>query len=263
MVSKLRSSLPAVLPAAVVPSGHLSVCFQAFCLVSVAELFDKTWFVALIMAMRFPRNVVFWSCYSALVIHTLLAAMFGFVVSRALPLWMLHFIAFGLYSVFALLYIHDCYQADPGSDIIASGKEEAEEALGGGDGPSYSAADDQSVPKGWPVPNTSSSWKSYGTKVATQCFLAMFIAEWGDRTQIAMIGQHASQPLVPVCLGSLAAFWLLTGSAVMAGTLSAGKLSERTVYIFSAISFSVFALLALRDGLHTYHEAKQIVKLSL
>jgi len=46
-----------------------------------------------------------------------------------------------------------------------------------------------------------------------KAFMGVFIAEWGDRTQIAMIGQHASQPLIPVCIGSLIAFFLLTVSA--------------------------------------------------
>jgi len=79
---------------------------------------------------------------------------------------------------------------------------------------------------------------------------AMFIAEWGDRTQIAMVGQHASQPLIPVCLGSLIAFFLLTFTAVLAGWFLAGRsLSEKSVYLFSAISFLVFALLAVRDGI--------------
>jgi len=80
--------------------------------------------------------------------------------------------------------------------------------------------------------------------------MVVFIAEWGDRTQIAMIGQHASQPLIPVFLGSAVAFILLTFSAVAAATLLAGrKISSRFIHGISAICFLVFALLAMRDAL--------------
>merc|ERR1719330_1578221 len=65
--------------------------------------------------------------------------------------------------------------------------------------------------------------------VLGKSFMGVFIAEWGDRTQIAMIGQHASQPLVPVFLGSVLAFFFLTLSAVGAATLLSGqKIRERT-----------------------------------
>ena len=83
------------------------------------------------------------------------------------------------------------------------------------------------------------NWKS----IVCQCFMAMFIAEWGDRTQIAMIGQHASQPLIPVCLGSLLAFFLLTVSAVIVGMCLDGmKLSEKMVHLVSSLSFLKYML---------------------
>jgi len=217
-------------------------------LVAIAELFDKTWFVALLMAMNHPRNVVFWGCYSALVVHTVIAAGFGFLVSRVMPITTLHFVAAGLYAVFALLYARDFYKADPSGDVIAAGKEEAGEAI---------IDEEEVVPM---IPNGKNmegkgkviarEQKAQWTKIFIKCFMPMFIAEWGDRTQIAMIGQHASQPLVPVCLGSLAAFFVLTASAVAAGSmLHDRQVSERLVHFISALSFAVFALLAFRDGL--------------
>merc|ERR1712014_179103 len=83
------------------------------------------------------------------------------------------------------------------------------------------------------------------SRIFTECWMAMFIAEWGDRTQIAMIGQHASQPIIPVCVGSLVAFFLLTVSAVMVGMFLDGmRLSEKKVHLVSSISFFIFAALA-------------------
>merc|ERR1719198_1920716 len=209
--------------------------FQSFCLVGIAELFDKTWFVALLMALRYDKITVFNGCYLALVVQTIIAALFGYTISRVAPIWCLHFGAAALYGFFAILYMKDFYEADPDGDLIAAGKEEAGESIEEG----------EEKPLKGQKQEPTSSWK-----VFSQCFMAMFIAEWGDRTQIAMVGQHASQPLIPVCVGSLIAFFLLTFTAVLAGWLLVGRsLSEKTVHFFSAVSFAVFALLAIRDGL--------------
>merc|ERR1719316_1278563 len=226
-------------------SDWIGACFQSFCLVGSAELFDKTWFVALLMALRHPKGVVFTSCFLALAVHTIIAAIFGYGISRTMPIRFLHFSAAALYAVFAIMYFYDWHKADPDADIIAAGKEEAGEAIS-----EYGEYKEEnsygSIEKS--KPNVAQKTKT--SQVFTQCFTAMFIAEWGDRTQIAMVGQHASQPLIPVCFGSLIAFFLLTFTAVLAGWLLAGKsLSEKTVHLFSAMSFAAFALLAIRDGL--------------
>eukprot|EP00930_Biecheleria_cincta_P069369 TRINITY_DN5710_c1_g2_i1.p1 TRINITY_DN5710_c1_g2~~TRINITY_DN5710_c1_g2_i1.p1 ORF type:complete len:249 (+),score=36.78 TRINITY_DN5710_c1_g2_i1:58-747(+) len=214
--------------------GFLHTCLQSFCLVAIAELFDKTWFVALLMAMNHPRSTVFWGCYSALALHTVIAAGFGYAVSRLMPIAYLHFMAAGLYALFAMLYAKDFYNADPAGDMIEAGKEEAGEAL----------------------PIQGAKQRTDQISIFGQCFMAMFVAEWGDRTQIAMIGQHASQPLTPVCIGSLIAFFILTSSAVLAGSLlSDHRVSERFVFLSSSLCFAIFSLLALRDGFASIDES--------
>merc|ERR1719504_627454 len=66
----------------------------------------------------------------------------------------------------------------------------------------------------------------------------MFIAEWGDRTQIAMIGLHSSLPVMPVFYGSLLAFFVLSLSAVLiAAVVDQQKISERTVAGLVSLSF--------------------------
>lgn len=215
----------------------IEATYQSFILISIAELFDKTWFVALLMALKYDKVIVFWGCFMALAAHTVLAAVLGYTIARIIPVAYLHFATAALYSYFAFLFWQDYLAADEDSDIIAAGKEEAAEDV---------AEDiDGRAGKSGETSVTPRMLKIFGA-----CFLAMFIAEWGDRTQIAMIGQHASQPLIPVCLGSLAAFFILTSSAVIAGQLLANtKLSEKTVHLISTLSFGVFALLAVWDGI--------------
>merc|ERR1719420_1953696 len=111
--------------------GPLGIDFdgagQAFALVGIAEIFDKTWFVALLMALKYDKVVVFWGCFLALVGHVALAGIFGAVAANLIPVRYLHFGAAALYAFFAVLFYKDYQEADPDSDIIAAGKEEAEE----------------------------------------------------------------------------------------------------------------------------------------
>lgn len=96
----------------------------------------------------------------------------------------------------------------------------------------------------------TSSWVSAASQV---CF-AIFIAEWGDRTQVAMISLHSSLPVLPVCLGSLAAFVVLSASAALVAHLLQGRhLNERLINGVSAGSFFVFAALAYLDFASAWH----------
>jgi len=78
----------------------------------------------------------------------------------------------------------------------------------------------------------------------------VFIAEWGDRTQLAMIGLHSSLPVLPVFYGSLLAFAMLSLSAVsVVAVVDQQKISERCCMGLVSFSFFVFAAMSLRDGI--------------
>lgn len=42
-------------------ASHMDVLVRSFCVVSVAEVFDKTWFVALICALNYGPKIAFTS----------------------------------------------------------------------------------------------------------------------------------------------------------------------------------------------------------
>jgi len=229
----------------------MSVNGDAFLLslgmVGMAEMFDKTWFVALVMAMRHEKNIVFWACFAGLAVHVLIAAAFGYSISRLLAPSTLQFMAAALYGVFTILYAYDWYTTESNSDLMAAGKEEINEELDQEATPHYGAVKAKDA-KGSSVLQ-GMSWLQI-RRVFMQCFMAVFIAEWGDRTQMAMIGIHASKPLIPVMLGSLLAFFLLTLSAVIVGVFLGDKtLSESTVKAVCAASFAVFTVIAIHDGI--------------
>jgi len=219
----------------------------SFAMVSMAEIFDKTWFVAFVMAMRFDRTIVFWSCFLGLVMHVFIAAAIGVAFMKMLSPHTLGMLAAALYSVFAVLYGYDWYTSDKDADMISAGTEEVTAELEPG-------AQENS-----PTEATYGTLKETDTQKFTQkyqesfrtfmqCFVMVFIAEWGDRTQIAMIGIHATLPLIPVMLGSTVAFGMLTLSAVLLGRLLGDKtMSESTVKGVCALSFAAFAVVAIHD----------------
>jgi len=225
---------------------------NAFCVVSVAELFDKTWFITLLMALKYGRRLAFAGSAVALAIHTVISAFLGIALTKLTMPSTLDFATAALFAVLALMYAKDCYYADEDSDMIAAGREEAEEAqtvdeesnLAKVDAVHYGVV--KSLARGEHVKQRfKDTWDKF-----MQVMLAVFIAEWGDRTQIAMVGLHSSLPIIPVFFGSLLAFTMLSLSAVVvAATVEEYKITERMVFGLVSISFVVFAMLSLNDGM--------------
>jgi len=252
------------------PASNFDVFCRSLVMVSVAELFDKTWFMGLILALRHDKFTVFCGSFTALFLHCIIAAGLGAAAAWAVPQIFLSWAAFSLFVVFTLLYAKEFINADPDGDVIAAGREEAEEETASLLVEAGKPAEGR-VHKQGTVPlekhresSTLETWSLYNTvqpstkrtqgnitkpaAIFMKSCVAVFIAEWGDRTQIAMVGQHASLPLIPVFSGSVVAFFLLTASAVLLASLVEHmRLSERLVNGASALCFATFAALALRD----------------
>jgi len=258
--------MPAI---ALIPTYSIDVFCRSLVMVSVAELFDKTWFMGLILALRHDKFTVFCGSFTALVLHCIIAAGLGAAAAWAVPQGFLSWAAFSLFTLFTLLYAKEFFYSDPDGDVIAAGREEAEEEtsslLTTADTPAHAQfyapvekCHEDSPLETWSLYNTtepvtkrtegSVTSAKHLTAIFLKSCVAVFIAEWGDRTQIAMVGQHASLPLMPVFSGSVVAFFLLTASAVLAASLVEHmRLSERWVNGASALCFATFAALTLRD----------------
>jgi putative Ca2+/H+ antiporter (TMEM165/GDT1 family) len=255
---------------AALPVDAPSSDFQVFCrsvaIVGIAEMFDKTWFMGLILALRYKPSIVFIGSFSALFLHTILAAAMGYAFARFLPPLVLSCLTVALFVVFTILYAKDWYEADPEGDAIEQGKRDAAEDGGLMSGSASEMTDDgmdhkleeQVLKCTSGDESTAEEGQVFTTSdvsVLWKSFVGVFIAEWGDRTQIAMIGQHASQPLIPVFTGSCVAFFFLTLSAVLAASMLQNiKLREKTVNGVIACCFGVFAILALIDAVRLMHK---------
>ena len=67
-----------------------------------SEIGDKTFLVAALMAMRYPRLVVYSSAFSALIAMTVLSAVLGHAVPTLIPKAFTKLLAAGLFFVFGL-----------------------------------------------------------------------------------------------------------------------------------------------------------------
>jgi Ca2+/H+ antiporter, TMEM165/GDT1 family len=85
-------------------------------------------------------------------------------------------------------------------------------------------------------------------RVFTQAFTLTFLAEWGDRSQIATIALAASKNPFGVVLGGLIGHAFCTGVAVIGGRMLAARISEKAVATIGGILFFLFAMHSLLLG---------------
>lgn len=98
------------------------------------------------------------------------------------------------------------------------------------------------------VVGLQSSLQGMAWPVFSHSFSITFLAEWGDRSQIATIAMAAAQNPYGVCVGAIIGHALCTGLAVMGGRMLASKISEKTVALVGGCLFILFAIHSLIAG---------------
>jgi putative Ca2+/H+ antiporter (TMEM165/GDT1 family) len=188
-----------------------ALAFSVFGVIFVAELPDKTALAALVLATRHRPLPVFLGAASALTIQSVVAVGAGHLVSL-LPARPVHVLAGALFLASAVL--------------MWRRREESED-------PEKGEAERSAPPSFW-----RATWLVFGV---------VFIAEWGDLTQLATAALAAryAAPLV-VFAGATAALWAVAGIAVFVGH-RAGKLlhpstmSRVAALVFAAIGVALLA----------------------
>ncbi|KAF5842153.1 hypothetical protein DUNSADRAFT_8840 [Dunaliella salina] len=85
-------------------------------------------------------------------------------------------------------------------------------------------------------------------EIFIKSFTLTFLAEWGDRSQIATIGLAASEDPLGVTVGGILGHAICTGAAVLGGRHLAAHINEKTVAICGGILFLVFGAHSLYVG---------------
>lgn len=209
----------------------------------VSEIGDKTFFIAAIMAMRNPRLTVFGGAISALILMTILSALFGWLVN-VIPRVYTFYISTALFAIFGLKMLKEGCSMSPNE-----GQEEMEEVQmelrsreeqlerGSNAGDVETGATNRRPKPANPI--------TVLLRIFLQAFTLTFLAEWGDRSQLTTIILGARENVYGVILGGVLGHSLCTGAAVLGGRMIAQKISVRTVTIIGGIVFLLFAFSAL------------------
>jgi len=256
--------------------------FASFSAIIATEIGDKTFFIAAILSMKNDRMAVFGGAILALIIMTILSTMMGLVLPALVPKKYTHLIGGILFLYFGVkLTLESRGMEDKVSEELEEVEEELAEMskkqkvamkkkqmqheedggmdddqqetgmAGGGDvedgvavkrrggggkkgvkhAPSssgLSAAGDYS----------GSSWEA----VFIQALTMTFLAEWGDRSQIATIALAAAKDPLGVTIGGCIGHSICTGMAVVGGRMLASRISEKTVAFYGGLVFLAFGI---------------------
>ena len=198
--------------------------------ITLAELGDKTFFMALILAVRHRARWVFIGSFAALTAVTLISLALGYGLRELLPQSLVPWLAAVLFLSFGIKLLIDAQGM--AANAATEEKEEAEQAI-----------------------NTAESSKAFNTAWAViwEAFVLVFIAELGDRTQFTTIFM-ATAPAQVFSFGGLLAGTLLGHALVTWLAVGAGKwigqwVNERLLFRLSGGLFLVFGLAALSQAL--------------
>ncbi|CAK1543420.1 unnamed protein product [Leptosia nina] len=211
--------------------------------VIVSELADKTFFIAAIMAMKHSRIIVFSGAISALVFMTVLSAAFGWVAT-VVPRVYTHYISAALFAIFGLKMLRDGWKMDP-----SEGQEELDEVqteLKRREEQEDKEETVEMLEQG--QAETKRRKRNAVLKVLLQAATLTFLAEWGDRSQLATVVLATREDVFGVVVGGSLGHALCTGLAVIGGRMVAQKISVRTVTIIGGLVFLFFAVSALIMG---------------
>lgn len=198
--------------------------------ITLAELGDKTFFMALILAVRHRARWVFVGAFAALTAVTLISLGLGYGLRELLPQSVVPWLAAILFLGFGLKLLVDAQGM--AADAAREEAEEAEEVVN-------AAETRRPLTTAWAV-----IWEA---------FALVFVAELGDRTQFTTIFLATAPARVfsfgGLLAGTLLGHGLVTWLAVGAGKWIGQRVNERLLYRLSGGLFLVFGLTALRQAL--------------
>lgn len=218
-------------------SGFLNAFIASLSVIIVSELGDKTFFIAAILAMKSSRLVVFVASMLALGIMTVLASCMG-VATTVIPRIYIHYTSVILFIVFGLKMLKEGYDMSPDEakeelDNVQSSIEKKDTNSNQTDSSTYSSEDPETgVIKSLPeVPLKTRIKRKFLVFVSLafiETFTMIFVAEWGDRSQISTLILAARENVFAVTIGALLGHFLCTGLAVIGGRFVAQMISVKT-----------------------------------
>jgi putative Ca2+/H+ antiporter (TMEM165/GDT1 family) len=189
---------------------HIAIILAVFPIVFLGELPDKTMFASLVLATRGKPVAVWVGAASAFLVHVVIAVTVGAVLFRLVPHRALEGVVAGIFFAGGMLAIRETLKERE--------REEGRSEL---------------------VTKAVTSHR----QIAATAFVVIFLAEWGDLTQIltANLAAHYHSPF-SVGVGALAALWTVAAIAVIGGKGMPRFLKVETIRKVTAVV--LFALAA-------------------
>ena len=178
---------------------QLAVVVAVFPIIFLGELPDKTMFASLVLSTRGRPALVWLGAAAAFSVHVVIAITIGVALFHLLPQRALDALVAAMFLAGAALALRE------------AAKERREEAL---------------------VEREAASHR----RIAVTAFLVIFIAEWGDLTQVltANLAAHYHDAL-SVGVGALLALWAVAALAVVSGQSLLRVVNIATVRIVTAV----------------------------
>ncbi len=178
---------------------QFAVVFAVFPIIFLGELPDKTMFASLVMSTRGRPGVVWLGAAAAFTVHVVIAVTIGVALFHLLPHQVLDAVVAGMFLVGAALALRE------------AAKERRDEEL---------------------VEREVASHR----RIAVTAFIVIFLAEWGDLTQIltANLAAHYHDPL-SVAVGAVLALWTVAALAVVSGQSLLRVINITTIRIVTAV----------------------------
>ncbi|MFF2570549.1 TMEM165/GDT1 family protein [Streptomyces sp. NPDC058084] len=180
----------------------------AFGLIFLAELPDKTMFASLAMGTRMRPLYVWFGTSTAFIVHVAIAVGAGSLLGL-LPGWSVKLVS-------ALMFGFGAFM------LLRGGDDEGEEDAGG-----------KTVTGFWPVYSTA--------------FMAVFVSEWGDLTQITTANLAATNGTWSTAIGSAAALMSVSALALVAGRFIAKRVPLKTVQRIGGICMAALAVWSIAE----------------
>ncbi|KAF3334366.1 GDT1-like protein 4 [Carex littledalei] len=205
--------------------GLFDALFASLSMILVSEIGDETFIIAALMAMRHPKSIVLSGALSALFVMTILSTELGRIVPNLISRKHTNSAATVLYCFFGLRLLYIAWK----SDSKASQKKEIEEV-------------EEKLEAGQGKTPLRRFFSRFCTPIFLESFILTFLAEWGDRSQIATIALATHKNAIGVAVGAIVGHTICTSVAVVGGSMLASKISQRTVATVGGLLFLGFSL---------------------
>ncbi|KAJ3671909.1 hypothetical protein LUZ60_007988 [Juncus effusus] len=205
--------------------GLFDALFASLSMILVSEIGDETFIIAALMAMRHPKSIVLSGALSALFVMTILSTGLGRIVPNLISRKHTNSAATVLYCFFGLRLLYIAWK----SDSKANQKKEMEEV-------------EEKLENGQGKTAVRRFFTRFLTPIFLESFILTFLAEWGDRSQIATIALATHKNAIGVAVGATVGHTICTSVAVIGGSMLASKISQRTVATVGGLLFLGFSV---------------------